>query len=65
MNFTFIVGFWMVLGIATLILAIYRQVFSVHNESDVVHLGPGEEKIISQQFCWRRKFVLSIGGARA
>jgi len=45
----------MVLGIATLILAIYRQVFSVHNESDVVHLGAGEEKVISQQVLLAKK----------
>ena len=56
MNFTFVVGLWMVLGIATLALAVYRQIFSAHNENDVVHLGPGEEKEISQQVLLARKF---------
>jgi hypothetical protein len=55
MNFTFVVGLWMVLGVATLVLAIYRQFFSVHNENDVVHLGPGEEKEISRQVSLARK----------
>jgi hypothetical protein len=55
MNFTFVVGFWMVLGIATLVLAVYRQIFSTHNENDVVHLGPGEEKEISRQVLLARK----------
>jgi hypothetical protein len=40
---------WGLLGIATLVLAIYRQVFSAHNENDIVHLGAGEEKEIPQQ----------------
>lgn len=55
MNFTLVVGFWMVLGIATLVLAVYRQIFSAHNENDVVHLGPGEEKEISRQVLLARK----------
>jgi hypothetical protein len=49
MNFTLMVEIWIVLGIATLSLAIYRQIFSVHNENDVVHLGAGEEKEIPRQ----------------
>ena len=55
MNVTFVVAVWVVLGVATLVLAIYRQVLSVHNETDVVHLGPGEEKEIPRQVQLARK----------
>ncbi|MEO8051992.1 MAG: hypothetical protein ABI833_16365 [Acidobacteriota bacterium] len=55
MNVTFVVALWAVLGIATLILAIYRQLLSVHKESDVVHLGAGEEKEIPRQVSLARK----------
>jgi len=44
-----------VLGIATLVLAIYRQVLSAHHETDVVHLGAGEEKEIPRQVSLARK----------
>jgi len=49
MNVTFVVAIWVVLGVATLVLAIYRQVLSTHEETDVVHLGAGEEKEIPRQ----------------
>jgi len=49
MNATLLVIFWAVLGIATLALAAYRRVLSAHNENDVIHLGPGEEKEIPRQ----------------
>lgn len=49
MNVTVVVAIWVVLGLATLILAVYRQVFSAHHENDVVHLGAGEEKEIPRQ----------------
>jgi hypothetical protein len=49
MNVTFVVAVWVVLGVATLILAVYRQILSAHNETDVVHLGAGEEKEIPRQ----------------
>jgi hypothetical protein len=55
MNVTFVVALWAVLGIATLILAIYRQVLSAHKENDVVHLGAGEEKEIPRQISLARK----------
>ena len=55
MNVMFVVALWMVLGIATLVLAIYRQVLSAHNENDVVHLGAGEEKEIPRQVLLARK----------
>jgi len=55
MNVTLIVALWMVLGIATLGLAVYRWVLSAHNEHDVVHLGAGEEKEIPRQVTLARK----------
>ena len=55
MNVTFVVGIWMVLGMATLVLAVYRWIVSAHNENDVVHLGVGEEKEISRQATLARK----------
>ena len=54
-NMTFAVGIWMVLGVATLVLAIYRWVLSAHYENDVVHLAPGEEKEIPRQASLARK----------
>ncbi len=48
-NITLVVGIWMVLGIATLVLAVYRWVLAAHHENDVVHLGAGEEKEIPRQ----------------
>ena len=55
MNVTFVVGLWVVLGTATLILAIYRWILTAHYENDVVHLGAGEEKEIPQQVTLARK----------
>jgi hypothetical protein len=55
MNVTVAVAIWVVLGVATLILAIYRQVLSAHNETDVVHLGAGEEKEIPRQVSLARR----------
>src|SRR6185369_6070962 len=54
-NITFVVGLWMVLGIATLVLAVYRWVLTAHFENDVVHLGAGEEKEIPRQSSLARK----------
>ena len=49
MNATFVVSVWIVLGVATLILAIYRRVLATHQEEDVLRLGPGEEgKVVKQ-----------------
>jgi hypothetical protein len=55
MSFTLIVVLWMVLGIATLVLAAYRWVVAAHNENDMVHLGAGEEKEIPRQVSLARK----------
>jgi hypothetical protein len=49
MNATFIVSVWIVLGSATLFLAIYRRLLATHKEEDVLRLGPGEEGEISKQ----------------
>jgi hypothetical protein len=49
MNATFVVAIWVVLGVATLILAAYRKVVTVHEEEDVVRLAPGEEGEIPKQ----------------
>jgi hypothetical protein len=49
MNVTFVVSVWLVLGIVTLMLAIYRQVFTVHHEQDVVHLADSEQREIAKQ----------------
>jgi len=49
MNATFIVSVWIVLGAATLFLAIYRRILATHEEEDVLRLGPGEEvKVVKQ-----------------
>ncbi len=52
---TVVVGLWMVLGLATLVLACYRWLVSSHQENDVVHLGAGEEKEIPLQVSLARK----------
>jgi hypothetical protein len=48
MSITPIVMIWVVLGLATLALALYRKVLA-NGEQDVVRLGAGEEKMIPQQ----------------
>ena len=44
MNATYIVSVWIVLGVATLFLAIYRQILTMHQEEDVVHLADSEAR---------------------
>ena len=39
---------WFVIGLATAGLALYRKFVSMHEE-DLIHLSPGEEKLIPQQ----------------
>jgi hypothetical protein len=46
---TFVVSIWVVLGYATPVLAIYRQVLTAHHERDVVHLAVGEQREIAEQ----------------
>lgn len=49
-----IVMIWVVLGIATLGLALYRKLISA-NEEDVVHLAAGEERQIPEQAALARR----------
>lgn len=49
MNATYIVSIWIVLGVATLMLAVYRLVLTAHQEQDVVHLADGEQGEIAKQ----------------
>jgi len=44
MTATFFVSVWIVLGAATLVLAIYRRILATHQEEDIVRLGPGGER---------------------
>jgi hypothetical protein len=47
-NLTPAVVIWMVLAIATLVLALYRKLISA-SEEDLIHLGPGQESQIPEQ----------------
>jgi hypothetical protein len=49
-----IVMIWVILGVTTLGLALYRKLISA-NEEDVVHLGAGEERQIPEQVTLARK----------
>lgn len=55
MNATFLISIWVVLGVATLILAIYRSVLSTHQEEDVVHLADSEQGEIAKQTALARR----------
>ena len=57
-DFTPYVALFLVLGLVTLILAVYRWRVT-ENEEDVVHLGAGEEGEIPKQVALARK-VTSI-----
>jgi hypothetical protein len=48
MNLMVVIVVWVVLGVVTLALALYRKLLS-SSETDVVHLGAGEEKEIPKQ----------------
>ena len=50
-----VVTLWAALGFATIALAVYRRFFSVHSETDVLHLGAGEEVEIPGQVRLARK----------
>ena len=49
MNLTLVVVTWALLGVATLALAVYRLIFAIHNEEDIVRLAPGEEGEVQKQ----------------
>jgi hypothetical protein len=48
MNFTPFVILWSILALAVLGLALYRKLVANH-EDDLIHVGPGEERLIPQQ----------------
>ena len=48
MNLTPFVILWSMLALAVLGLAFYRKLTANH-EDDLIHVGPGEEKLIPQQ----------------
>jgi hypothetical protein len=56
MNLTAVVAVWVALGAVTLGLALYRKLLS-SSESDVVHLGAGEEKEIPKQLALAAKMA--------
>lgn len=45
---TALVSIWMVLGVTTLALALYRKFVSMH-EDNYVHISEGEQRYIAQQ----------------
>ena len=49
MTASYLISVWIVLGVATLILAIYRHILTLHNEQDVVHLADSEQGQIAKQ----------------
>jgi hypothetical protein len=48
MNLTPFVIVWSILALVVLGLALYRKLVANH-EDDLIHIGPGEEKMIPQQ----------------
>ena len=52
-----LVVFWAILGLATLVLALYRIILALH-EDDYVHLAAGEERLIPGQVAAFRKLGL-------
>jgi len=40
---------WSVMAAAVIGLALYRKFVAYYREDDLIHVGPGEEKLISQQ----------------
>ena len=57
MNATYFISVWVVLGVATLILAIYRHLLTVHQEEDVVHLADSEQGEIAKQTLLARRLT--------
>jgi hypothetical protein len=54
MNLTLYVVAWALLALAVLGLALYRKLATLQ-EDDLIHLGPGEDKLIPQQVAFSRK----------
>ena len=40
---------WSIMSAAVAGLALYRKFVAYYKEDDLIHVGPGEEKLISQQ----------------
>ena len=57
MNITLFFAIWIVLGLATLALALYRK-FTSANEEDLIHLADGEEHCIPEQTVLAEKLAL-------
>ena len=57
MNATFVVSIWVALGIATLILVVYRWVLTTHQEEDVVHLDDCEQGEVAKQTSLARRLT--------
>ena len=55
MTASYLISVWIVLGVATLILAIYRHILTLHNEQDVVHLADSEQGQIAKQTSLARR----------
>jgi len=53
---------WFIIGLATAGLALYRKLLSMREE-DLIHLAPGEEKLIPQQVDMAHKMdVIDVWG---
>jgi hypothetical protein len=57
MNMTPVVGFWFVLGIVTVGLALYRKLVSRH-EDTCIHFSPRGEPLVANQVATARKLNL-------
>jgi hypothetical protein len=49
MNLIPYIVLWSVLAVAVLGLALYRKLLTIHGDDELIHLAPGEEKLIPQQ----------------
>jgi uncharacterized membrane protein len=56
-NLTPAVVVWVILAIATLVLALVRKMISA-SEEDLIHLGPGEERHIPEQVALAAKLKM-------
>ena len=55
MNVTPYIIAWSLLGLTVLGLALYRKMIMMHQEDELVHLGPGEQKLIPHQVALTKK----------
>ena len=40
---------WSILAVTVIGLALYRKLVSYYREDDLIHVSPGEERLVSQQ----------------